>query len=262
MNNQKKGMLDQLRRIAATVSERRGWDFSAVCEAREPVPWDYAQVVRRYLQPSSHVLDVGTGGGERFLALAHNFDSGVGVDVDPRMVEVARENTPAALRDKVSFQVMRAEALQFADATFDLVLNRHSAEHAGEVVRLLRPGGYFITQQVGARNTHNICTLFGCGPGGSYAEAPSQTLTVLADAFQERGCRIICRAAYDVRYWFLDLESLIFWHQAIPLPEDFDIEKYWRQVAQIISTYRTPRGIETNEHRELLIVQKPEDGGE
>ena len=177
------------------------------------------------------------------------------------MVEVARENTPAALRDKVRFQVMAAEALEFADATFDLILNRHSAEHAAEVVRVLRSGGYFITQQVGARNTHNICALFGCGPGGTYAEGPSQTLTALADAFRERGCRVICRAAYDVRYWFLDVESLIFWHQAIPLPEDFDIEKHWRQVAHIISTYRTPQGIETNEHRELLIVQKPEDKG-
>jgi hypothetical protein len=59
-----------------------------------------------------------------------------------------------------------------------------------------------------------------------------------------------------VRYWFLDVESLLFWFQAIPMPEDFDIETHWRQVDHVITEFSTPQGIETNEHRELLIVQK------
>ena len=44
--------------------------------------------------------------------------------------------------------------------------------------------------------------------------------------------------------------------KAASLPEDFDVEKHWQQVNQLIKEYRMPRGIETNEHRELLIVQK------
>jgi hypothetical protein len=67
---------------------------------------------------------------------------------------------------------------------------------------------------------------------------------------------MIARAEYDVRYWFRDVESLLFWLKAVPLPEDFDIEQHWRQVERITAEYRTPKGIETNEHRELLIVQK------
>lgn len=57
-------MLEDLRRIAASTGERRGWNFSRMRTARDPVPWDYADVVRRYLEPHSHVLDVGTGGGD------------------------------------------------------------------------------------------------------------------------------------------------------------------------------------------------------
>ena len=67
---------------------------------------------------------------------------------------------------------------------------------------------------------------------------------------------MIARAGYDVRYYFLNVASLVFWLKAVPLPEDFDIEKHWRQVDRIIAEYRTPKGIETNEHRELLSVQK------
>ena len=59
-----------------------------------------------------------------------------------------------------------------------------------------------------------------------------------------------------MRYWFRDLESLVFWLKAVPLPEPFDLEKHWEGINYILRNYKTPRGIETNEHRELLIVQK------
>jgi SAM-dependent methyltransferase len=213
-------------------------------------------VVRRYLQPTDRVLDVGTGGGERFLDLAPHFGQGIGIDIGPQMVKVARENRPEALREKVSFEVMPAETLAFPDRSFDLVLNRHSVVVVDEVLRVLRAGGYFITQQVGARNTHNICSLFGCGPGGQYEHDPADDVTALAQGFEQCKCWIVCQAVYDVRYWFLDIPSLIFWHQAIPIPEDFDIEKHGRLVEHIIDQYSTSRGVETNEHRELLIVQK------
>jgi len=249
--------LAALQRVAASVGERQGWDFSRVRDERDPVPWDYIDVVRRYLRLSDRVLDIGTGGGKKLLTLAPYFGTGIGIDVSAEMIEAASANKSSSLAGNVSFEVMRAEALQFADAEFDVVLNRHCTVDVGEVFRVLRPGGYFITQQVGARNTQNICALFGCGPGGEYEWDPNQKVSALAGAFRQRECCVVCTAEYDVRYWFLDPESLIFWHKAIPMPEDFYIDVHWRQVDRIVTEFRTPRGIETNEHRELLIVQKP-----
>jgi SAM-dependent methyltransferase len=246
----------ELKRIAASVGEREGWDFSRVRDAREPVPWDYLDVVRRYLRPADRVLDVGTGGGEKLLSLAACFDLAVGVDASAEMIETARKNRVMAQVETVSFKVMRGEALQFPDGAFDIVLNRHCTVDVDETFRVLRPGGYFVTQQVGARNTRNICALFGCGVGGEHAPGMFQELDILAGAFRRLGCRVVCAAEYDVRYWFLDVESLLFWFQAIPMPEDFDIETHWRQVDHVIAEYGTPQGIETNEHRELLIVQR------
>ena len=40
------------------------------------------------------------------------------------------------------------EALPFADATFDLVLNRHAALTPADVARVLKPGGTLLTEQV------------------------------------------------------------------------------------------------------------------
>jgi SAM-dependent methyltransferase len=252
--------LDELRRIAESVSERRGWDFSSVHAERDPVPWDYQDIVCRYLQPSSRVLDVGTGGGEHFLSLASHLHTGIGIDVDPTMIQVARENTPVSLAGNVSFQVMDAGQLQFPDAGFDLVLNRHTILYPKEIVRVLRPEGFFITQQVGPWNTRNICSLFGCGPGGEYKTTPSQGLGAVGKVLEQNGCAVVARGEYDVRYWFCDVESILFWLEAIPIPEDFDLELHWSLVAQILSDYRTAKGIETNEHREFLVAQKRRPG--
>jgi len=247
--------LEELEAIADAVGERKGWDFSLVRSERDPDSWDYSEVVRRYLEPSSRVLDVGTGGGEKFLELAPHFGSVVGIDSDQAMTEAARENTPPSLADRVSFQTMPAESLQFPDGTFDVVLNRHAPVCVEEIIRVLRPGGLFITQQVGERNTHNICSVFGCGPGGKYERDPSQEMGALSEGFERLGCKRFTQGEYDVRCWFIDLESFVFWLKAIPIPEDFEVERHWRKVAEIVGEYSTARGLETNEHRELLIVR-------
>ena len=66
----------------------------------------------------------------------------VGVDVSPRMIEVARREVPEA-----SFHVAAAERLPFADATFDAVIMRMVVHHLErtrafpELRRVLRPSG-------------------------------------------------------------------------------------------------------------------------
>jgi hypothetical protein len=44
------------------------------------------------------------------------------------------------------------------------LLNRHAPTVVAEIVRVLGPGGVFITQQVGRRNTENIHSVFGFDP--------------------------------------------------------------------------------------------------
>jgi SAM-dependent methyltransferase len=199
--------LNELKRLADSVGELRGWDFTPVRDARDPVPWDYAEVVSRYLRPTDHVLDVGTGGGERFLALAPRFGSGVGIDADPVMVRTSQENTPPSLADRVSFERMDAADLGFPDASFDVVLNRHAEVYVTEVARVLRPGGYFITQQVGRQNTLNVLAAFGWGPE-SFGDGWWQEMADLAEQFRQNGCPLVARAEYNVRTWYLDYGSL------------------------------------------------------
>jgi len=259
----------ELRTITRDVGELRGWDFSAVRDERALVQWDYAEVVRRYLRPGCRVLDIGTGGGERFLELAPLIGAGTGIDASADMIATARVNMPAALTDKVSFMVMDGGRLELPDEDFDLVLNRHAPVYAAEVARVLRPGGSFITQQVGGRNTQSIFTAFGWQSNAAYwrsyfsaAGAPPMPdstagVAAMAAAFTQLGFLTQAVAEYDVAYWLSDLDSFVFFLKAIPLPERFDPDIHWQQVNRAISDCGSPRGIQTNEHRELLITQKP-----
>lgn len=247
---------DNLLKIAASVGERQGWDFTRVRDARDPVPWSYNEVMRHYLKPSSVVLDVGTGGGERFISLAQYYGQGIGVDLSPAMIETARGNLTPTLAEKVSFEVMSADDLRFPAELFDVVLNRHSIVNPAQITRVLKPGGHFIMQTVGPHNTANICSVFGVSIGGEYHPRADQAWAVLVDAFASRGCTIEVEAEYDVPYTFIDLPSFVFWLKAIPMPEDFDMEQHWEKVAQIVAGATTPQGITTNEHRQLLVVRR------
>ncbi len=245
----------ELMRIAESVGERSGWDFARVRWDRDPTPWRYDDVARRYLSHESRVLDIGTGGGEVFLGMAASLGSGIGIDLDPGMIQVANSNRHEQSIRHVSFATMDARELQFPDNAFDVVLNRHCYVNVVETARVLRPGGVFVTQQVAQNNTLNIIEAFDWTPS-SFGEEWWQPITDLSSSFRELGFRIEVQDEYDVSYWFRDLPSLVFWLKAVPLPEPFDPEIHWRAVKAFVEKNSTARGISTNEHRELLVVRK------
>jgi SAM-dependent methyltransferase len=259
--------LEDVRHLDAVAGERRGWDFSRMRTDRDPVPWEYADVVRRYLRPTDRVLDVGTGGGERFLRFIPHAAAGVGIDRDPEMIRVARENTPPALAAKIAFEVMDAAALAFPGASFDVVLDRHCGADPAEVARVLRPGGYFVAQQVGGRNTRSVLDAFGWGPAQQRRAAdrerrrPPHNPAGPDGPFARAGCAVVASGEYEVRYFYRDVESLVFHLKAVLLPEPFDPERHWRPLAAFVAAHRTPRGLETNEHRTLLVVRKHDAPG-
>lgn len=101
-------------------------------------------------EPSWMALDIATGAGHVALAFAPRVAYVVAADVTPQMLGVARGL--ARERGIVNMPVaeLRAEALPFADATFDLVTCRIAPHHFDDVARfiaesfrVLRPGGVF-----------------------------------------------------------------------------------------------------------------------
>jgi len=98
-------------------------------------------------QPGERVLDAATGTGAVAILVAARGADVVGMDLAPVLIETARER--AAEEDvSVQFDVGDAEAMQYDDASFDIVTSTcgvmFAPDHAavaGELGRVTRPGG-------------------------------------------------------------------------------------------------------------------------
>jgi len=136
-------------------------DLAAV-KAKQQIAWssgNYASVGNRILLVSEllcdavelrageNVLDVATGSGNAALAAARRFATVTGVDYVPDLLAQARVRAEAEGLS-VDFREGDAEALEFADDSFDVVLSACGAmfapnhgKTADELVRVCRPGG-------------------------------------------------------------------------------------------------------------------------
>lgn len=237
---------DELDELLATAKPRQGWDFSRMNVLRQPVPWEYSEVVARYLRPADLVLDIGTGGGERFRDLSSLFGHGLGIDVDPEMIRHAERPSAAP---SVEFRVC-SERLEDITSTFDLILDRHAPFQLDAIAEHLKPGGYFITQQVGERNMASVRTAL---------RQPGTSAIIGTEQIANAGLRLLAFAEYDVEYVVCDVESLIFWLSALDLPHaDLDGSTALASAAtlnQILAGNVDDRGFVTNEHRYLAIAQ-------
>lgn len=124
--------------------------FDGVADVYDQVLPFFASFARQVagaldLPPGAQVLDLAAGRGALTRELAGRAGRIVAVDAAPRMVELLMRDLPA-----VESRVMDAAALEFPDATFDLVVAGFvmhilpdPVAAVAEVMRVLRPGGQF-----------------------------------------------------------------------------------------------------------------------
>ncbi|MBC3762012.1 class I SAM-dependent methyltransferase [Quadrisphaera oryzae] len=173
--------------LAAPLS---GWDFSWAAGRvhTAPLSWSYEDLAVARLTTAGRVLDVDTGGGELLSSLLCR---AVLPAADGRRVTATEgwpPNIPVAVSRLGPLGVVVVEApadhLPLADASVDLVLDRHGRLVAGEVARVLAPGGSLITQQVGSED----CTDLNEALGAAAPRAPgSWTARVAADSLTRAG---------------------------------------------------------------------------
>ncbi len=169
-------------------------------EHRLPLSGRVADLVVRHamIADGDQVLDVGTGTGNVALAAARCVGARglvVGVDLSPGMIQAARRRSGGP---PLEFRQMDAEALEFGDATFDVVLSSLLAgpdvvRALREMRRVLRPRGRVVF--------------------GSYTE---QTHRPLADLTWSRMERYgILRPAAPTAHWtsLSESERFRFWFE-------------------------------------------------
>ena len=241
----------------AEATPSAGWDFSSFFGDRfkETQPsWDYAQMVRARMRDATRMLDMGTGGGELLLSLRPLPESTVATEGYGPNVPVAREALRPAGVDVVQVPADEDVPLPFADGSFDLIINRHEAYVPSEIARVLRPGGVFVTQQVGGRDLCELNEVL----GGTVHEFDDWDLGAAHAQLMQAGMNVLeCREEM-LPGLFRDVGAVVLFLRITPwqIPH-FDVTTYEPSLRALHKHIQSEGLFKIHHHRFFITARKP-----
>jgi SAM-dependent methyltransferase len=184
-----------------------GWDFSWFDgRATEERPsWGYARMMAERMAHARAALDIQTGGGEVLAGIPHPPPVLAATESWPPNLRIARENL-APLGATVIEAADDAD-LPFGAESFDLVVSRHPTEvRWGEIARVLRPGGTYLSQQVGAGSNREL-TEFMMGP---QPVRPGSSARWAAGQAERAGLVVVDLREEALRTVFNDIAAVVY----------------------------------------------------
>ena len=230
-----------------------GWDFSHIhgrYEEEDDLPWDYEKTVRKYLNRDFDMLDYDTGGGEFLLSLDHPFDkTAAGFKPNVRLCE--EKLLPLGINFK---ECGTPSVIPFDNEAFDVIINRHGSFDAGELYRLLKKNGIFITEQVGSDNDRDLVEMVLPGTDKPF---PHLNLKEQRRVFENAGFHIIkAKEAYrPIRFYdvgaFVWFACIIEWE----FP-GFSVERCFDKLLKMQKVIEEKGEIKGTVHRYLIAARK------
>jgi len=238
----------------AQKQEFSGWDFSFISERwqERPTSWSYEEIVRNHIKPEIRMLDMGTGGGEVLSSLQPLPRNTFATEGYPPNTPVAKSRL-----EPLGVEVVRVygdDPFPFENGLFDLVTNRHAAFIPPELHRVLKPGGFFITQQVGGKNNFELNELLQDKPEFQFSNwTPDMATKQLSDS----GFQIIDQKEEFPETIFMDIGALVFYLRIISWQiEDFSVEKYYDKLVKVHNLIQEKGRLRIKSHRFLVVAQK------
>ena len=231
-----------------------GWDFSWLdgrMIQQEP-PWDYPALIVKHMETAVSFLDMGTGGGELLASLAPLPPDCHAPEAYPPNQALARELLSPL--NVTLHEVQEGAPLPFNKARFDLVVNRHDDFDPVEVFRVLKPGGRFITQQVGGLNNLELNQVLEDKLSFPFTDwCLANALTGLYEA------GFIIEAAQKAALFsiFFDIGAVVYYLKAIPWQvENFSPETYTDPLIRLHNILERQGQFVATAHRFLITAHK------
>ena len=238
------------------IAHIHGWDFSHIegkYDEERDLPWNYREIVKTHLTPESRILDIDTGGGEFLLSLDHPHCKTSATEAYPPNVQLCKESL---LPLGIDFREGNGGSLlPFAGESFHVVINRHGDFNAEEICRVLKPGGLFITEQIGAENDRELVEML--FPSPPPLPFPEQYLDIAVSKFEKCGFAILNaqETFRPIRFW--DVGALVWFSHIIEWEfPGFSVQGNLKQLLRLQEHLENVGLIEGRIHRFLLVAQK------
>ncbi len=232
-----------------------GWDFSSIHHRteEEALPWDYKEIVKSHLKSDLQLLDMGTGGGEFLLGLAHPYHLTSVTEAYLPNYELCQQKLGTL---GINVQLVEDDHhLSFEDNSFDIIINRHEAYDFQEIHRLLKPGGIFITQQVGRWNNYEFSKML----LQDFTREPIGTndFSRELEEAEQLGFEIRHKAECFPYLRFFDVGALVYFAKIIEweFPE-FSVKRCMDQLVECHALVEKNGYVESTEHRYLIVAEK------
>ncbi len=231
-----------------------GWDFGWLKGRmiQEDLPWDYRKLVLEHIKGIHSLLDMGTGGGEFLASLAPlPEDTHATESYPPNQAIAARNLEPLGV---TVHKFTKDVPLSFKDEYFDLVINRHDDFEPVEVKRILKPGGMFITQQVGGLNNLELNQVLREKIAFEFIDwGLAPTLIRLYEA----GFIVEVTEKAAIKTTFLDIGAVVYYLKAIPWQiEGFDPETHAEGLMNLHNIIERQGAFTATAHRFMIAARK------
>lgn len=170
---------------------------------------------------SDRVLDVACGPGIVSVHLAAAGARVIGVDLTPRMLELARHRAAdAGVGHRCEFVEGRMDSVDAADGSFTVTVSRYALHHAAdpdavadEMCRVTAPGGRVIVVDFAADQDPEVARAY---DRAERLRDPSHVRNLTAveqrELFESRGLRLDATTAYQLP---VDLDAVLAWSHGV-----------------------------------------------
>ncbi len=232
-----------------------GWDFSILGDRwkiNEP-SWDYPATARDHMFGITSMLDLDTGGGELLSTLAPFPPGTWATESYPPNIPVAKNRL-----EPLGVQVISDysdTAIPLPNASLDLVLDRHGSYSEGELMRLLKPGGVFLTEQVGGQNDIRLNELLQNKVEFEYSY---WTKDLITRRLKDAGFELLTVKEEFPLAEFADIGAVVFYLRIIPWQvAGFSVETHLDGLFKIHQDILTHGPLQVHDHRILVEACKP-----
>lgn len=186
--------------------------------------------------PTMHVLDIGCGNGETLLEHSARFNTGIGIDYDPKHFQMAQKAKLTRAIKNVEFLLLDfpRECKQLPPESFDIVFSQRgplddTSSSIQAALNLLRPDGLLFCELIGELHHQEVREFFEYPPSSNQM---FRRVEQVRAAMERNGVSIRLAADIVTKWYYPDIYEWLRYQcdiwawLSVPFPEPNDHRIY------------------------------------